>query len=201
MPTKYIKLKDLPSHTENPFLEKAVQDVKIIRRQQLIRPKNKDEIQMITSSQGEVTGYTAFMRFVEVDEDKFAKLYLSQLHSFWDLNKQAMRVFSYILTVIKPSQDTFFFIMEDCKAYTKYSSDRSVNEGLASLIEANIIARSNHYIKYYINPLVMFNGDRVAFTKMYVRRKKEAQKDTAQLDIFGDDVRILSLNTPTDGND
>ncbi|RZK32874.1 MAG: RepA protein, partial [Hymenobacter sp.] len=132
-----------------------------------------------------VTGYSQFVRFIEVEEDKFAKLYLSQLASFWDLSKPAIRVFSYILTVLKPKQDLFIFIMEDCLQYANYSSERSVFEGLTGLIEANIIARSNHHLKYYINPLVVFNGDRVTFAKTYVKKKKEKEENVKnQLNLF-----------------
>jgi hypothetical protein len=195
MPTKYKSIRDFTAYNENPFVEKAVQDIKIVRRQQVIRPKNKDEIQMITSTDGEVTGYSQFMRFIEVEEEKFAKLYLSQLASFWELTKPSIRVFSYILTVLKPKQDLFIFIMEDCLQYAGYSSERSVFEGLTGLIEANIIARSNHHLKYYINPLVVFNGDRVTFAKTYIRKKKEKEEAIKnQLGLF-DDLKIHQLKS------
>lgn len=197
---KYKPIKALPSFEENPFIEKAIQDIKIHKRQQIIRPKNRDEVQQIVSTDGEITGYTAFTRFIEVDEEKFAKVYLSQFANFWELSKPAIRVFGYILTVLKPKQDHFIFDMDDCLKHTKYSQRNHILTGLSNLIECQIVAKSNKDYKYYINPLMVFNGDRVAFTKMYVRRKKEAQKDTTQLDIFGDDPRILSLNTPADGN-
>lgn len=195
MPTKYKSIRDFTAYDENPFVEKAVQDIKIVRRQQIIRPRNKDEIQMITSTDGEVTGYSQFMRFIEVEEEKFAKLYLSQLASFWELSKPAIRVFSYILTVLKPKQDLFIFIMEDCLQYAGYSSERSVFEGLTGLIEANIIARSSHHLKYYINPLVVFNGDRVTFAKTYVKKKKEREEAVKnQLDLF-DQLKVHQLQS------
>jgi hypothetical protein len=195
MPTKYKSIRDFTAYNENPFVEKAVQDIKIVRRQQVIRPRNKDEIQMITSTDGEVTGYSQFMRFIEVEEEKFAKLYLSQLASFWELTKPSIRVFSYILTVLKPKQDLFIFIMEDCLQYAGYSSERSVFEGLTGLIEANIIARSNHHLKYYINPLVVFNGDRVTFAKTYIKKKKEKEEAIKnQLDLFSE-LKIHQLKS------
>lgn len=195
MPTKYKSIRDFTAYNENPFVEKAVQDIKIVRRQQVIRPKNKDEIQMITSTDGEITGYSQFMRFIEVEEEKFAKLYLSQLASFWELTKPSIRVFSYILTVLKPKQDLFIFIMEDCLQYAGYSSERSVFEGLTGLIEANIIARSNHHLKYYINPLVVFNGDRVTFAKTYIKKKKEKEEVVKnQLDLFNE-LRVHQLKS------
>lgn len=198
---KYNKVTAHEQFKENPFVENAIQQINITKKTQVIRPKNRDEIQMITSSDGEVTGYTAFTRFIEVDEEKFAKVYLSQFASFWELSRAAIRVFGYLLTVLQPKKDTFIFKMDDCLQHTGYKHKKDVLSGLGNLIECNIIARSNYDWEYFINPLVVFNGDRVAFTKMYVRRRKETQKDTAQLDIFGDDPRILNLSSPADGND
>ena len=190
--TKYKKLKEFDSYDENPFVERAIQDIKIIKRTQVVRPENRDEIQMITSSEGEVTGYSAFTRFIEVDEEKFAKVYLSQFASFWELSKPAIRVFGYILTVLKPKQDSFTFDMADCLAHTKYNTEKSVFEGLSALITCGIVARGNRHYRYFINPLVVFNGDRVAFTKMYVRKKKDREKtDKSQLDLFQQEVLNL----------
>lgn len=182
---KYNKVTVHEQFKENPFVERAIQDIRIVKKTQVIRPKNKDEIQMITSSEGEVTGYTAFTRFIEVDEERFAKVYLSQFASFWELSKAAIRVFSYILSVLKPKQDSFIFKMDDCLEHTKYKHKKDVLSGLGNLIECNIIARSNYDWEYFINPLVVFNGDRVAFTKMYVKKKKDKEKiETNQLDLF-----------------
>lgn len=191
---KYKKIKEFESYNENPFVEKAIQDIKIVKRTQVIRPENRDEIQMITSSEGEVTGYSAFTRFIEVDEEKFAKVYLSQFASFWELSKPAIRVFGYIITVLKPKQDNFTFDMADCLAYTKYNTEKSVFEGLSALITCGIVARGNRHYRYFINPLVVFNGDRVAFTKMYVKKKKDKEKaNQNQLDLFQQEVAQFKL--------
>jgi len=176
MGKKYTKISDFENHQENPFLDKAVNDVKIIKKTEIIRPKGSGEIQMIVNDAGEVTGHSAFVRFVEVDEEKFAKLYLSQLSTFWELSKPAIRVFTYILTILIPKKDEFYFFMEDCLKYTKYASERSVLEGLTDLIKAGIIARGKDSIRYYINPLVVFNGDRVTFAKTYIRKKKASRE-------------------------
>lgn len=182
---KYKSIKTFEEFEENPFVEKAIQDIKIIKRQQVIRAKNKDEIQMIVNTDGEVEGYSAFMRLVEVDEEKFAKVYLSQFVAFWELSKPAIRVFGYILSVLKPKQDNFYFIMEDCLKYTGYSHRNHVLTGLANLMECSIIARSSNSVRYFINPLVVFNGDRVTFAKTYIKKKKDKEiANKNQLDLF-----------------
>jgi hypothetical protein len=196
---KYAKLKGQPTFLENPFVEQAIKDIKIIQKTQVVRPSNRDEIQMITSTGGEVTGYTAFMRFVEVDEEKFAKVYLSQFTAFWELTKPAIRVFGYILSILRPKQDEFFLEMNKCLSYTKYTHANSVLSGLAVLVECGIIARSDSHFKYFINPLVVFNGDRVTFAKTYVKKKKDRDKaDKSQLDIFQQETSRLSEDSQED---
>jgi intergrase/recombinase len=183
---KYKKLTTFPEHLENPFIEEAVQNINVVKKTQTIRAKNKEEIQMIVSGD-EVTGHSAFMRFVEVDEEKFAKLYLSQLSALWDLSKPSIRVFSYILTKLVPKKSDFYFQIEDCLEYTKYSSANSVLTGMSELIEAGIIARTRYHYQYFINPLIVFNGDRVTFAKTYIKKKKDkelSQKPISQLDLF-----------------
>lgn len=190
--TKYKKLKQFQAFEENPFLAEAVQKMTITKRTEVNRPRSKKEMQMIVANDGEVTGYTTFMKFVEVDEERFTKVYLSQFTAFWELSKPAIRVFSYIMTVLKPKQDSFMFDMADCLAHTTYSTDKSVFEGLSSLIECGIIARGNRHYKYFINPMVAFNGDRVTFAKTYVKKQKEKEGQMSlQLDSGADDLDTL----------
>lgn len=179
---RYKKITDFEEHKTNPFIEKVIEDIKITRKTQTIKPKGKGQIQMIVDDGGDITGHSAFMRFVEVDEDKFAKLYLSQLCNLWELSKPAIRVFSYILTVLIPKKDTFYFLMERCLEYTGYTAKNSIFTGLSELIDSGIIARSDNHVEYFINPLVVFNGDRVTFAKTYIKKKKELNKN--QLSLF-----------------
>lgn len=185
MPTKY-KYNKITNHEgfeENPFIEKAIEDIEIVKKTQIIRAKERSEVKLIVDEKsGNVEGHTAFMRFIEVDEEKFAKLYLSQLSVFWDLPKPAIKVFSYIMTILIPKKDEFYFFMEDCLKYTNYSSERSVFEGLSSLIDAGIIARSSNNVKYFINPLVVFNGSRVTFARTYIKKKNDVSYNEKLID-------------------
>lgn len=177
----YKSVKKYEVFKENPFVEKAIQDIKIVKKTQVIRPKNKDEIQLIVSSGGDVEGHSAFMRYIEVDEEKFTKLYLSQFTSFWELSKSAIRVFGYIISILKPKQDEFFLEMNKCLEYTKYKHPKDVLSGISNLIECGIVARSDSHFKYFINPLVIFNGDRVTFAKTYIKKKKQVNHNQLNL--------------------
>jgi hypothetical protein len=184
---KYKKITEHPISEVNPFVEEALAEIQkqTVRKTRVIRPDEglaRQVQQIVVNVEGEPTGYGAFMQYIEVDEDKFAKVYLSQFAAFWELSKPAIRVFGYLLSVLKPGQDRLIFRMDKALIHTKYGHRNNVATGISNLLECGIIARTPYDNEYFINPLVFFNGNRVTFAKTYIRKKKEADK--SQLALF-----------------
>lgn len=185
--SKERKLSIYEKHSKNPFIEKAIEEINghlVKKYKNATNTGEKAILQAIDDRTGEVLGHTSFVRQIEVDEDKFTKMYLSQFSAFFDLGKQAIKVFGYIMTKLVPKQDMFQFFMKECMEYTGYKGKKSIYQGLAELVDSEIIARTEHDIIYFINPLVAFNGDRVTYAKTYVKKKKK-QNDPNQIGIFG----------------
>lgn len=179
---KYHKLTEHKQFEDNPFLENAIKEIQITKKTKVQRASNHSVIQHVVNQDGELTGHTAFLQYIEIDEDKFAKIYLSQFASFWELSKPAIRVFGYVMTVIKPNQDRIIIRMDKAKKYTNYKQESMIRTGLSSLIACGIIARSKYNDEYFINPLVAFNGNRVTFARTYV--KKKTTLNPAQLPLW-----------------
>lgn len=172
---------------ENPFLKQAVEQVNqnIVKKYKTAtKTGEKAILQAFDPNSGEVVGHTQFIRQIEVDEEQFAKLYLSNFSAFFDLKPQAIRVFGYILKQLVPNKDEFVFLLEDCQEYTGYKSSTSVRIGLTSLLENEIIARGKTDFLYFINPMVAFNGNRITFAKTYVKKQKKIQIDPSQQSLF-----------------
>jgi hypothetical protein len=199
---KYHKITGYPTYEENPFVEEALMGIQkqTVRKTRVIRPDKglaKQVEQVIVNADGEATGYGAFMQYIEVDEDQFAKVYLSQFAAFWELSKPSIRVFGYILTALKPNQDRLIFKMDKALVYTQYSHRSHVLTGISGLIECGIIARTDYEYEYFINPLIFFNGNRVIFAKSYIKKRKTDTPDN-QLFLFnvsGNDCQEVSGNS------
>ena len=88
------------------------------------------------------------------------------------------------MTVLLPKKDEFYFILDDCLKYTGYKNHKSIHEGLASLLNASIIARGKTEHFYYINPMIAFNGDRVTFAKTYIKKQKGKIIDPNQTNLL-----------------
>lgn len=160
---------------ENPFLKKAVEQVEnsIVKKYKSATKTGQNAIlHALDPNTGELVGHTQFIRQIEVDEEQFAKIYLSNFSAFFDLKPQAIKVFGYILNNLLPNKDFFYFNLEDCMNFTDYKSDTSIRIGLTNLLKNEIIARGKTDYIYFINPMVFFNGNRISFTKTYVKKKK-----------------------------
>jgi hypothetical protein len=173
-------------NSENPFVEQAIEKINknIVKKYKNASGSSSKAVLSAVDDNGEVVGHTTFIQQIEVDEEQFTKFYLSQFGAFWDLGKQAIRVFGYIMNQLQPKKDMFIFLMEECKNHTGYKSESSVFIGLNQLLENDIIARGPADSLYFINPLIAFNGDRVTYAKTYVKKRKKNEPDPNQLGMF-----------------
>lgn len=179
------KLLSAPIYKENPFINEMVGEMKIKHKKQMIRSTNKDTEVMLVNQDGENVGHSAFIREIQVDEDKFAKLYISQLAALWGLTKTSLKVLSYILHSLRPNEDGVYFNFEECMSFCEYKDLRSVYDGILGLINADIIARTKRNYFYYINPRIVFNGSRVTFMTTYVKKKKQLMlENPAQISLL-----------------
>lgn len=172
----YLKVSDFDRYEENPFVEKAIQDIenhktKKYRKINARGNLTKEAAQVVVNRDGEVTAFGVFMQYVEVDEKQFAKIYISQMAVFWELNKAGQKVLLFILSKLKPNNDTVVFNLEECVKYTGYKHKKNVIEGLANLMSKEVIAKSIYENNYFINPMITFNGDRITYAKTYIKKK------------------------------
>ena len=168
-------LQSFEKNKENPFLKQAVEQVNnhVVKKYRTAGTTSQKAILRAVDNDNNTVGHTQFVKQIEVDEERFTKIYLSQFSAFFDLKSQGIKVFGYIMNNLFKDKDYFYFDREDCLNYTGYKSEKSVYIGLADLIENEIIARGKNDIIYFINPMVFFNGDRITFAKTYVKKKKD----------------------------
>ena len=179
-------IRSFEKNKENPFLKEAIEQIQsgIVKKYKNTSGSSRNAILQAVNSDGELVGHTSFIQQIEVDEEKFTKIYLSQFSAFFELNQQGIKVFGYIMTKLTPKQDMFIFLMDECREYTGYKNHRSVHQGVFALLENKIIARGPSDSLYFINPMIAFNGDRVSFTKTYVKKQKGKVIDPNQINLL-----------------
>lgn len=132
------------------------------------------------------TGKSYFANIVhtqEVDKEEFIKLYTSQIKAYFDLTKTAYKVFFIFLRIYQDAigKDHFYLSCKKAMSLAEKIDHFVLSEsifyrGIKELIEKHIIAKTNEKNWYFINPAIVFNGDRARFVSEIIK-KKEAMEE------------------------
>lgn len=135
------------------------------------------------------TGKSYFANIVhtqEVDKEEFIKLYTSQIKAYFDLTKTAYKVFFIFLRIYQDAigKDHFYLSCKKAMSLAEKIDHFVLSEsifyrGIKELIEKRIIAKTNEKNWYFINPAIVFNGDRARFVSEIIK-KKEAMEEQAE---------------------
>lgn len=137
------------------------------------------------------TGKSYFANIVhtqEVDKEEFIKLYTSQIKAYFDLTKTAYKVFFIFLRIYQDAigKDHFYLSCKKAMSLAEKIDHFVLSEsifyrGIKELIEKSIIAKTNEKNWYFINPAIVFNGDRARFVSEIIKKKDaiEEQMESA----------------------
>lgn len=178
---KSVKLSNFEKNKENPFAQQALVSIGNALVSKSVKGANKDESVILkgVDENGTVLGNSVFVRNKTVDSEQFAKFFLAGFKAFFGLKPATLRVFGFILEQLQPNRDEFMFFVEDCIEATGYKKT-SVYSALGELCTAEIIARGRTEEQYYINPMVVFNGDRVTFATTYINKNHPQHKTSTK---------------------
>lgn len=132
--------------------------------------------------------------FKEVDTEEFLKIYTNNVRNIFELSSTAQRILMPLMLEIQRSAKNvahLFFSYADavnnCKILgVKPMSQATYNRGVNELIERNFIAVNAKGINWYwINPNILFNGDRIRFIQDYkIKRQEERLQEPQQLSLL-----------------
>ena len=185
--TSYEKL------NKSPFINELF-DVQVSARRRILAGKDGDRI---VSSDGTVTGNQVFAIQEKVDKETFTKMFSGMMKELFKLSNRGIKVFGYITTIAKPNKDVILFDMEECLEYTTYKKEQSILHGLEELLQHGIIARTKKHYKYYINPNLFFNGNRLTLIRQYQKDERLKPNSSNSQHTFIDTKHIPKL--PPDG--
>lgn len=171
------KIRDLEVHSDNPFIEGIGYSKS--RKTEVIYNGDKALINMRTGEIDEEE-QIAIARVRYVDSDQFVKLYVGYIHVFFDLGGPAQRVARFVLEQVgRRALGKGEVLLSFHEYETFYSGQKGVSRptfmrGLQELAAKNLIAKTPNSNIWWINPAMIFNGDRARFITDIRRKKKEA---------------------------
>lgn len=173
--------KEIVRYKENPFIK----DLEIKTRSKRVKVSKfgkDDKVDLVNTDTGEHHG-TYITTTKRVDEEQFLKLFSSNIALTFDLKAAGIKAFSVLCFVTqnkaieKDLVTIDKYVLEDFnEEHQKKLSKAVLYRGLTQLIDAKILARARKEGDYFINPNFVFNGDRIVFTSVIEKHKKEEQE-------------------------
>lgn len=171
----YIRLSDFENHEENPFANELVQEMTVKQKRRYLKSsEGKASMLVIQPDTGEIAAQAQFYEIEEVDDAQFVKIFANFFAIQTGLSKTGREVLGYIMTQLQPKKDTVYIRGDHALYFLGYKTRKSLLVGLGDLLEKGVIAKTRFDDEFFINPTIMFNGDRVSFAKMYVRKKAKS---------------------------
>lgn len=152
------------THNKNPFIYKMGK-IKIKKKNLTV---NKGEL--LTNEDGDEFTTNISQTF-EVDQSEFIKIYSSQIKVYFDLSQTAFKLFFVLIGMMQNNigKDKLYInqtiVYELSQEYGKPITRSVYYRALDELLNKRIIAKAKSRYIYYINPHILFNGDRARFIK------------------------------------
>jgi hypothetical protein len=160
-------------HKTNPFIDETISHIKT---KSIYKGNIKDKFVSVDRDTGEERSLqTNIYQPMRVDTQQYVKLYVNNVGRVFNLSKNAEKVFEYVLTLLQKDLDYFYFDHALCMEYTGYKSKQSYYSGLKELIDNRIVAKGSSVNKFWINPTIVFLGDRLVVISDYRRVVKESE--------------------------
>lgn len=169
---------------KNPFIFEDT-DKAVLKIELPTKTKKKiivsSELGVINVQTGEVEGGNFLWKNVVVDEEKFAKIYMSEISVLYNLTKTGFRALSFILNKLEPNKDLVYIYYPEMQDYCNWKVRKTCNQGLKELTASKIIAPSLQPGFWFINPHIVFNGNRLTLVSNYIKKGTNEQQDDLQM--------------------
>lgn len=176
-------------YEENPFLREGGFTIPTRNKRETLQTMGPAAVHV----DGQIVDVAQVVRVRRVDSDKFVKLFVGHLSAFYDLTQTSIRLLTVLIQVVSEVRymNNDRIVLTEAiarktmkehgqKPLSSASYYRAVNE----LIAAGFIAPTTTPPLYFINPAVLFNGDRMRFVTE-LRRERTRSSEREQLEKAG----------------
>lgn len=174
-------------YKKNPFLAEMVAEVDLGKKTVAFGTGKG----LVDPETGEYQGEAAFKITKVVDKSQFLMMYMGLQSAFWQLSPRAQKVLRVIFYQAQHNaigKDEIHLSWEAAEEIFKQEdikmSRATYFRGVSELVEKRVIAEATRPSIFYLNPTLLFNGNRATFIQQIITDDpdvvKEAQEITAK---------------------
>lgn len=183
-------IRSAPTHTENPFLKGSLVEVQGRKKRYSVAARGD----VLVAPNGQVKGTVEHTIVRVVDDSQFVKVFADGISGIYDLNSAGSKVFRYLFDEVQkhPNIDRIYLYFMDAQEEPWKISKPVFFRGMGELLDKGFIARSANPNMYYLNPSMIWNGDRFRFVQEYRREKQHDKSTQAQLEQVVDELNAAA---------
>ena len=104
----------------------------------------------------------------KVDRETFIKVFRESIRYIAQLSRTAQQVLWYIMDNLPQNKSYVVIDNMTVMDFCKFKHRKSVRDGVVELLEKNFLTRTTVPKKFWVNPLIVFNGNRITYAKEYI---------------------------------
>lgn len=104
----------------------------------------------------------------KVDHETFIKVFRESIKYVAKLSRTAQAILWYIMDNLPKNKSYVIIDNATVMDYCNFKTRKSIWDGIRELLEKNILARTPLAKKFWVNPLIMFNGNRLTYANQYI---------------------------------
>jgi hypothetical protein len=156
--------------------------------------------ELVDASTGEIHGVATIHTIEEVDNESFVKVFAAGVKALYDLSRTAERVFKLVLDQYEREPmnggfaDSVYLAWFDggLSGQAIGMSEDTYQRGLKELLAKGFIAPRAPNV-FWVNPSLLFKGDRVMFLREYRRKRGKSAKALGTTEATPDPQQPLPL--------
>lgn len=172
-------VRNAPAHRENPFLGGALVQVKGRKKNYQIA----STAMTLADRNGQVQGTVQHTVTKIIDDSLFVKVFADGVAGIYDLGRPGTKVFRFLFDEVQknPNQDRIYLYFMDALEEPWRIPKSTFFKGMAELLEKGFLAKSANPNMFFLNPAMMWNGDRFRFVQEYQRASSVAARGQLRL--------------------
>jgi hypothetical protein len=171
--TKINRVSEVTKYAENPFL--GHDSFKIKKGKQSIRVGTTNKL-LVDPNTGEAESIGVIYKDSEVDKEEFVKVYIKGVKDLLDLSNTGTKAFYFVIQCLRINEATIYINITKMAEFCKWKTTAQCYLGLGELIANKVIAPSTQPNLWFINPSIIFNGNRIVFITEYRKRSEKERK-------------------------
>lgn len=187
-------VRNAPAYKESPFINGSLVAVQGRKKNYTIA----SGAMTLSDKSGRIQGSVQHSITRIIDDTAFVKVFSDGIAGMYDLGSAGSKVFRFLFDEVQKNKDQdrmYLYFMDALEDPWKIPKT-TFFKGMAELLDKDFLAKSSNPNMFFLNPSMMWNGDRFRFVQDYQRASSIKKSEQQELESRGQ-LRLDTIDPET----